>query len=140
EFESSLKEVVLAKRLSASKMESLTEVALKLTDQDAKLLSVLFHTHMNIPASSKVSSLYVFDSICRAARRQTIKHNLTTDGDKGNAATFLLKTQRILEGLFQDIIASNPSEGKEKAKKVLDIWSKGNTFPLFVLTRLKELV
>ncbi|EGN96834.1 hypothetical protein SERLA73DRAFT_185019, partial [Serpula lacrymans var. lacrymans S7.3] len=142
EFESTLKEVVQAKRLSASKMTKLTEIAVKSIEQDTKLVAILYRTHKSLPTTAKVSSLYAFDALARAARNQVTKHGIVGDinSEKGNAATFLLKIEGVLDGLFNDLISTRNQEIKEKAKKVLDIWIKSNTFPSAVLTRLRELL
>ncbi|KAJ7130637.1 hypothetical protein C8R44DRAFT_67078 [Mycena epipterygia] len=142
EFESALKEVVHAKRLSASKMNNLTEIALRSMQDDTQLVSILYRTHKSLQPPAKVSSLYVFDALARAARTQVVKHNLTGDinSRKGNCATFLLKVEGVLEGLFQDMISAATPESKEKTKKVLDIWSKGSTFPPAILVRLKDVM
>ncbi|KDQ61538.1 hypothetical protein JAAARDRAFT_30988 [Jaapia argillacea MUCL 33604] len=142
EFESALKDVVQGKRLSASKMTKLTDIALKSMKNDTQLVSILYRTHKSLPASAKVSSLYAFDALARAARGQVNKFGLTGDinSEKGNSATFLLKVEGVLDGLFQDMISSGVAEAKEKTKKVLDIWIKSNTFPSIVLTRLADLL
>ncbi|KAJ7504290.1 hypothetical protein B0H11DRAFT_510253 [Mycena galericulata] len=142
EFESALKEVVHAKRLSASKMNNLTDIALRSMQDDTHLVSILYRTHKSLQPAAKVSSLYVFDALARAARSQVVKQGLTGDinSRKGNCATFLLKVEGVLEGLFQDMISAATPESKEKTKKVLDIWSKGSTFPPAVLVRLKDVV
>ncbi|KAI6164601.1 hypothetical protein EDD17DRAFT_1775495 [Pisolithus thermaeus] len=142
EFENVLKDVVNAKRLSASKMNKLTEIALKTLNDDTKLVAILYRTHKSLPDSAKVPSLYAFDALARAARSSVTKHGLTADANpgKGNAATFLLKMEGVLEGLFRDMIAINNAEAKEKTKKVLDIWIKSNTFPSTMLTRLRDML
>ncbi|KAK2463546.1 hypothetical protein APHAL10511_004297 [Amanita phalloides] len=140
-FESTLKEVVQARRLSARKMTELTEIALKLMEHDTQLVSVLYRTHKNLPPTSKVSSLYVFDALSRAARYQVTKQGLTGSlySEKGNCATFLLKVEGVLEGLFQDMLTVGSDESKGKSQKILDIWVKGNTFPSTILSRLTKL-
>ncbi|KAK7025213.1 hypothetical protein R3P38DRAFT_2953338 [Favolaschia claudopus] len=211
EFETMLKDVVMAKRLSASKMNSLTEIALKSMQDDTQLVSIMYRTHKSLQPAAKVSSLYVFDALARAARSQVVKQGLSGDinSRKGNSATFLLKVEGVLEGLFQDMISVATPEAKvsqipigtnhrwpqglqgnniaaiyispgsprplvwldanvsvlaaifclypclvevdqsltfayrfhqEKSKKILDIWSKGSTFPSSVLVRLKDVV
>ncbi|KAI6130114.1 hypothetical protein EV401DRAFT_2255210 [Pisolithus croceorrhizus] len=142
EFENVLKDVVNAKRLSASKMNKLTEIALKTLNDDTKLVAILYRTHKSLPDSAKVPSLYAFDALARAARSSVAKHGLTADVNpgKGNAATFLLKMEGVLEGLFRDMIAIDNAEAKEKTKKVLDIWVKSNTFPSTMLTRLRDML
>jgi protein NRD1 len=61
-----------------------------------------------------VSSLYVFDALSRAARHQVNKQGLTGDinSTEGNCATFLLKVEGVLEGLFQDMIMGGSLEAK----------------------------
>ncbi|EPQ56260.1 hypothetical protein GLOTRDRAFT_138043, partial [Gloeophyllum trabeum ATCC 11539] len=142
EFESALKDVVQGKHLSASRMNKLTEVALKSMENDTQLVSVLYRTHKTLPPKSKISSLYAFDALARAARNKVVKHGVPSDVDagKGNCATFLLKVEGVLDGLFHDMISSGPPEAKEKTKKVLDIWVKSNTFPPAVLARLADIV
>ena len=82
-------------------------------------MSILYRTHKSLPASSKISSLYVFDALCRAARSQVVKKNLTgtVDSEKGNCATFLLKIDSVLDGLFQDILSSGIPEAKVSAER-----------------------
>ncbi|KZP25522.1 hypothetical protein FIBSPDRAFT_855700 [Athelia psychrophila] len=141
-FEKTLKEVVGAKRVSASKMTSLTESALKSMDNDTQLVSILYRTHKSLPTPGKVSSLYAFDALARAARSKVTKYNLTGDvnSEKGNCATFLLKIEGVLDGLFQDMVVTGTPETREKAKKILDIWTKSSTFSPKVLMRLKDVV
>ncbi|KAI0339630.1 hypothetical protein BDW22DRAFT_1361205 [Trametopsis cervina] len=139
-FETTLKEVLHAKRLSASRMDKLTEMALSLMEQDTQLVSVMYRTHKSSSAASKIHSLYAFDALSRAARNQVVKQKLDVHAIVGNCATFLIKVEGVLDGLFQDILSSGHPEAKEKTKKILDIWLKSNTFPSAVLTRLHKLV
>ncbi|KAH9930321.1 uncharacterized protein B0H18DRAFT_994394 [Fomitopsis serialis] len=139
-FESTLKDVVTAKRLSASKMANLTEIALKCMKNDTQLVSTLFRTHRTLSSASKVNSLYVFDALSRAARNQVNKHRLSPpiDPAQGNCATFIVKVEGVLDSLFQDLITTRDETLKEKSKKVLDIWVKNNTFPSAALERLSQ--
>lgn len=74
----------------------------------------MYRTHKALPSAAKVSSLYAFDALARAARSKVVKHNLTGDikSEKGNCATFLLKVEGVLDGLFQDMVASGSPESK----------------------------
>ena len=77
-------------------------------------MSILYRTHKSLPPSAKVSSLYIFDALCRAARHQAQKQGIVGDinSPTGNCATFLLKVEGVLEGLFQDMVAIGTSESK----------------------------
>ena len=81
------------------------------------MVSTLYRTHKSLPASAKVSSLYAFDALCRAARHQVSKNNLTGDINQpiGNSATFLLKIEGILDGLVQDMLTCGAPEAKVSA-------------------------
>lgn len=73
---------------------------------DTQLVSVLYRTHKGLPASSKISSLYVFDALARAAKHQAVKRNMSANSAKGNPATFMSKLEGILEDLFADLVAT----------------------------------
>ncbi|KAI0831807.1 hypothetical protein BC628DRAFT_1415313 [Trametes gibbosa] len=141
-FDSALKDVLKAKRLSQSKMNTLTEVALKCMDNDIQMVSILYRTHRGLSTGAKVASLYAFDALARAARNQVAKNHITGDlaSGKGNCATFLLRIEGILDGLYRDLVLSGSNELKEKAKKILDIWTKQNTFSSAVLSPLYSLL
>ena len=81
---------------------------------DTQLVSILYRTHKSLPTASKVSSLYIFDALSRAARHHVVKHGITGDDytQPGNCATFLLKVGGVVEGLFQDMVNSGSSESK----------------------------
>ena len=87
---------------------------LSYSQNDTQLVSILYRTHKSLPTPAKVSSLYAFDSLARAARSKVTKHNLTGDvnSEKGNCATFLLKVEGVLDGLFQDMLTSGSTESK----------------------------
>ncbi|KAG8964921.1 hypothetical protein FRC03_001221 [Tulasnella sp. 419] len=136
EYEKLLKEIVGAKRVSQSKIQSITSLALKNMENDTKLISILYRTHKTLPATSKVSSLYVFDALARAARNHATKTKADQKAVTGNSATFLSKMEGVLDGLIRDMVLCGAPEAKEKTRKVLDIWSKANTFPKEVISRL----
>ncbi|KAF9045662.1 hypothetical protein BDZ89DRAFT_942711, partial [Hymenopellis radicata] len=140
DFESQLKDIVQAKRLSASKMTKLTEIAMKSMSDDTQLVSILYRTHKSLQSSYKVSSLYVFDALARAAKHKVVKQELSAHSTSGNCATFLSKVEGVLDGLFQDMLSSGHQEFKDKTKKILDIWTKGKTFPETTLSRLTKLL
>lgn len=140
-FEGLLKELVNAKRLSASGMNTLTDKAMTLMENDTQLISILYRTHKTLSPTSKIHSLYTFDALARAARSKVNKLGLSGDinAEKGNCATFLLKMDGILDSLILDMMSSEKPEAKEKTKKILDIWTKNNTFSPSVLARLADI-
>ena len=77
-------------------------------------MSTLYRTHKSLSRSGKISSLYVFDALSRAARNQVNKQGLTGDLSSalGNCATFLLKVEGVLDGLFQDMVTLSHPDSK----------------------------
>lgn len=78
------------------------------------MISLMYRLHKGLPAPNKISSLYVFDSISRAAHRQRSKKALVADlnSSVGNAASFLVRLEGILDGLVEDMLAHGPPEAK----------------------------
>lgn len=83
---------------------------------DAQLVSALYRTHKYLPASNKISSLYVFDALARAAKHQAVKHGMPVNVNKGNSATFMLKLEGILEDLFVDLCGATTEVPELKAR------------------------
>ncbi|KAI0738507.1 hypothetical protein C8Q80DRAFT_247169 [Daedaleopsis nitida] len=113
-FEAALNDVIAAKRLSQSKMDTLTESALKCIENDTKMVLTLHRTHQGLSPSGKGRSLYAFDALARAARHQVNKNNLVADmnSERGNCATFLRRLESILDGFFQDLVSSGNEDLK----------------------------
>jgi len=106
---------------------------------DTQLVSLMYRTHKSLPASCKISSLYVFDALSRAARQQVLKHNFPERHGSGNCATFLLKVAGVLEGLFQDMLVIGTTEAKVRslestAKNSTGISRKITNSPLSLLS------
>lgn len=76
------------------------------------MVSMLYRTHMSLQPQNKVPSLYAFDALARAARGHALKHGCTGEAKSGNSATFLLKLEAVLEGIFQDMTGSAVPDGK----------------------------
>lgn len=85
------------------------------------MVSMLYRTHKSLQPQFKVPSLYAFDALARAARGHATKHGFTGDAQSGNSATFLLKLEAVLEGLFQDIMGSGVLEGKVSETCTIDL-------------------
>jgi protein NRD1 len=99
------------------------------------MVSMLYRTHKSLQPQFKVPSLYAFDALARAARSHALKHGFTGDAQTGNSATFLLKLEAILEGLFQDVVGSGVSEVKVSRNHVvadLPIYTSGESLVLVV--------
>ena len=81
---------------------------------DTQLVSILYRTHKDLSTAQKISSFYVFDALARAAKHQVTKQELKADprSERGNCATFLLKIEGVLDGLFQDMLTLDHPDAK----------------------------
>lgn len=95
---------------------------------DTQLVSILFRTHKSLPVAGKISSLYAFDALARAARNQVNKQGLTGDlnSTTGNCATFLLKVEGVLDSLYQDLVSSGNSELKVSLRSSITDYSRSH--------------
>ncbi|WWC70919.1 uncharacterized protein I206_104871 [Kwoniella pini CBS 10737] len=145
EFDKLLAATINAPRLSGSKVQKLASLSSELVKEDHHIVTTFFKLNASLaPASqSRISSLYVFDAIAREAKTQINKGvgtQVTKERGKGTQAGLLLKLEGVvdswIEGLLDDGKGSVWTDGKEKSKKIVDIWSKASTFPQNCLERL----
>ncbi|EIW67679.1 hypothetical protein TREMEDRAFT_74479 [Tremella mesenterica DSM 1558] len=135
-FESLLSTTILAPRLSGSKVQELTKLSNQLANQDSQLVTAFYKLNKGLPPCSqaRISSLYVFDAIAREARKNVDK------AGKGRPVGLLVKMEGVVdswvEGMLQDGKGGVWAEGREKTRKIIDIWSKTTTFPQPTLERL----
>ncbi|KZV65178.1 hypothetical protein PENSPDRAFT_690105 [Peniophora sp. CONT] len=130
-----LTDVVKAKRLSSSKVQELTDMGMRLMKSDTLLVSALSRAQSSATGAHAVHVLYVVDSLARTARRYSNKRALSAD-EGGNAASFMENLAALVPLLYTGVLAPGVPEGKEKAKKILDIWRKDHTFAPDVLAGL----
>lgn len=98
------------------------------------MVSTLYRTHKALQPQFKVPSLYAFDALARAARGHATKHGFAGDSQPGNSATFLLKLEAILEGLFRDMMGSDVPEGKVSKTHTVTLLSHLGEFLVLVVT------
>ncbi|WWC96288.1 hypothetical protein V866_003155 [Kwoniella sp. B9012] len=147
EFDKLLTATITAPRLSGSKVQKLASQAIELVAEDYQLVTTFFKLNASLPpaSQSRISSLYVFDAIARAAKSDVNKGigtQVNKERGKGTQAGLLLKLEGVvdswIEGLLDDGKGGLWVEGKEKTKKIVDIWSKAGTFPQHCLERLTK--
>ncbi|WWC62744.1 uncharacterized protein I303_105341 [Kwoniella dejecticola CBS 10117] len=145
EFDKLLSATITAPRLSGSKVQKLATLSSELVHEDHHIVTTFFKLNASLaPASqSRISSLYVFDAIAREAKTQINKGvgtQIKKERGKGTQAGLLLKLEGVvdswIEGLLDDGKGGVWIDGKEKTKKIVDIWSKASTFPQHCLERL----
>lgn len=84
--------------------------------------------------------LYVVDAVARQwvekAKQagQTVYKNATP----GTYASGVQMMRDVLPAMMMNLIQSAPETQKEKISKLLDIWERGQTFPLDMLASFKQ--
>ncbi|KAK4684594.1 hypothetical protein P7C73_g5584, partial [Tremellales sp. Uapishka_1] len=144
-FDALLEATIKAPRLSGTKVKELSDQSMRLVANDHHIVTTFFRLNASLPPAtqSRISSLYVFDAISRAARSAVHKgvgKEVRHERGKGSQAGLLLKMEGVVEswigGLVDDGKGGLWVEGRDKTKKVIEIWTKGGTFPPACLARL----
>ncbi|WWC88554.1 uncharacterized protein L201_003465 [Kwoniella dendrophila CBS 6074] len=147
EFDKLLSSTIQAPRLSGSKVQKLASLASELVSNDHHIVTTFFKLNASLPpaSQSRISSLYVFDSISRGLKsdiNKGIGTQISKERSKGTQAGLLLKFEGVvdswIDGLLDDGKGGIWTEGKEKTKKIVDIWTKAGTFPQNCLSRLSK--
>ncbi|ODN81872.1 hypothetical protein L202_02223 [Cryptococcus amylolentus CBS 6039] len=131
EFTSLLSTTVKAPRLSASKVTKLADLAQSLAPDAQQLITTFYKLNSSLPPASqaRVSSLYVFDAIVRACKGRPKEG---AEGLERARAKMLHKMEGVAESWVKGMTADGKggvwTEGKEKTRKIIDIWQKHGTF------------
>ncbi|TXT13986.1 uncharacterized protein COLE_00179 [Cutaneotrichosporon oleaginosum] len=142
-FDALLEKTVTSSRLSGSKVKDLQELALKAVAHDHHLVTSLLKLNTSLPPAStaRISSLYVFDAIARAAKAASkgTHTSVSTERGRGNPASLLAKMEGVVDEWIQGMVDDGKggvwSDGRDKTRKVVEIWRKGSTFPDSCVTR-----
>ncbi|KFY10267.1 hypothetical protein V492_05096 [Pseudogymnoascus sp. VKM F-4246] len=126
--------------VSGSRIASLTALCLANVQSESVLIQKLY-THMRkAPSTHKLGVLYVLDSVTRKWIEQAKANGqpITVSAQDGTYAAGVHRVTELLPVLMNDIIASAPDDQKDKIKKLVEIWVKGETFPADMLNSFKE--
>ncbi|WVQ83053.1 hypothetical protein IAT38_005191 [Cryptococcus sp. DSM 104549] len=138
EFDSLLESTIKAPRLSGSKVARLATLSESIVNEDRHIVTALYKLNGSLPPATqaRISSLYVFDAIARAAQAAVNKGvgvEVGTEVGKGTQAGLLRKLEGVVDtwvdGMVDDGRGGVWSEGKDKTRKIIDIWQKHSTFP-----------
>eukprot|EP00842_Homolaphlyctis_polyrhiza_P007002 jgi/Hompol1/891/HPOL_002595-RA len=115
--------------VSASKITSLTKMAL----QHPKNYKHVVHSIEKFVQRCKpeycLVGLYVIDSIVRASQKQF-------EDEQSNV--YIKRFEEKLEGIFASL-ARGPAKDKERMKRVISIWIKGNLFNADLLANIDQI-
>lgn len=113
--------------MSGSKVKELQEQAIKLVAHDHHIVTALLKLNTSLPPAStqRISSLYVFDAIARAAKSAITKGGeaarvTSTERGKGTPAGLLAKMEGVVDSWIEGMV----DDGKG------GVWSEGRVRPL----------
>ncbi|KAI0154364.1 hypothetical protein GGR57DRAFT_112665 [Xylariaceae sp. FL1272] len=126
--------------VSGSRINSLTALCISNVQSESVLIQKIYTHFKKAPATHKLGVLYVVDSVTRKWVDQAKQHNqpINSSAQDGTYAAGVHRVTELLPVLMNDIIQNAPGEQKEKIKKLVDIWEKGQTFPLAMIESFKQ--
>lgn len=139
-FDELLDKTVRAPRLSGSKVKELSELATtQLVAHDRELVTSLLRLNTSLPPAStaRISSLYVFDAIARAAKSHADRASSNGrgggGGQQGTYASLLAKMEGVVDswvaGMVDDGKGGVWAEGRVRGKGGRD--SGGRLYPCY---------
>ncbi|KAI1323822.1 hypothetical protein F5Y16DRAFT_329057 [Xylariaceae sp. FL0255] len=126
--------------VSGSRINSLTTLCVSNVPSESVLIQKIYTHFKKTPATHKLGVLYVVDSVTRKWVDQAKQHGqpINSSAQDGTYAAGVHRVTELLPVLMNDIIQNAPGEQKEKIKKLVDIWEKGQTFPMAMIESFKE--
>ncbi|RDA92396.1 hypothetical protein CP533_4736 [Ophiocordyceps camponoti-saundersi (nom. inval.)] len=107
---------------------------------ESVLIQKIYTHFKKAPGTHKLGVLYVVDSVTRKWLEQAKAQGqqVNSAAQDGTYAAGVHRVTELMPVLMNDILQSAPNEQKEKIKKLLDIWTKGQTFPSPMLESFRE--
>ncbi|KAG6015515.1 hypothetical protein E4U43_005154 [Claviceps pusilla] len=126
--------------VSGSRITSLTSLCVSNIQSESVLIQKLYTHFKKAPGTHKLGVLYVVDSVTRKWLEQAKAQGQTVNSSArdGTFAAGVHRVTELMPVLMNDILQTAPDEHKEKIKKLLDIWEKGQTFPTQMIEQFKE--
>ncbi|KAI1179654.1 hypothetical protein F4777DRAFT_441005 [Nemania sp. FL0916] len=126
--------------VSGSRISTLTALCVNNVQSESVLIQKIYTHFKKAPATHKLGVLYVVDSVTRKWVDQAKQNSqpINSSAQDGTYAAGVHRVTELLPVLMNDIIQNAPGEQKEKIKKLVDIWEKGQTFPMTMIESFKQ--
>ncbi|KAG6256075.1 hypothetical protein E4U23_002869 [Claviceps purpurea] len=126
--------------VSGSRITSLTSLCVSNIQSESVLIQKIYTHFKKAPGTHKLGVLYVVDSVTRKWLEQAKAQGQTVNSSApdGTFAAGVYRVTELVPVLMNDILQTAPEEHKEKIKKLLDIWEKGQTFPMQMIQQFKD--
>ncbi|MCJ1268353.1 hypothetical protein MMC22_008241 [Lobaria immixta] len=126
--------------VTGSKIGSITTLCNANIQSETVLIQKIYTHFKKAPGTHKLGVLYVVDSVTRQWVDQARKAGQPSGSavSDGTFAAGVNHVTELLPSFMTDIINTAPEDQKARIKKLVDIWERGNTFPLPMLSSFKE--
>ncbi|KAF4974742.1 hypothetical protein FZEAL_8412 [Fusarium zealandicum] len=126
--------------VSGSRITSLTSLCVSNIQSESVLIQKIYTHFKKAPGTHKLGVLYVVDSVTRKWLEQAKAQAqaINSSAQDGTYAAGVHRVTELMPVLMTDILQTAPEEQKEKIKKLLDIWEKGQTFPTPMIESFRE--
>ncbi|KJZ77770.1 hypothetical protein HIM_02947 [Hirsutella minnesotensis 3608] len=126
--------------VSGSRITNLTSLCVSNIQSESVLIQKIYTHFKKAPGTHKLGVLYVVDSVTRKWLEQAKSQGqpVNSSAQDGTYAAGVHRVTELMPVLMNDILQSAPDEQKEKIKKLLDIWEKGQTFPAQMLESFRQ--
>ncbi|KAK2746230.1 hypothetical protein FQN57_003352 [Myotisia sp. PD_48] len=126
--------------VSRSRITSITSLCTANIQSESVLIQKIYTHFKRAPGTHKLGVLYVVDFVTRQWLESARKAGQSVDSSApdGTFAAGVKRVTELLPVLMTDIINNAPEDQKDKIKRLLDIWERGNTFPTAMLQSFKE--
>ncbi|KIH91554.1 protein NRD1 [Sporothrix brasiliensis 5110] len=126
--------------VSGSRITSLTALCVANVQSESVLIQKLYTHFKKTPGTHKLGVLYVVDSVTRKWLDQARQQGQAVNGSApdGTYAAGVNRVTELIPVLMTDILSTAPADQKDKIKKLVDIWEKGQTFSPQLIESFKE--
>ncbi|KAK4644654.1 hypothetical protein QC761_306790 [Podospora bellae-mahoneyi] len=127
--------------VSGSRISNLTALCVN-NPQSESVIVQKFYTHLKkTPGTHKLGVLYVVDQVAREWLKKAKalgQFPINSSAQDGTYAAGVHRLTELMPTLMNDSISAAPEDQKDKIKKLLDIWEKGETFPAAMVSSWRE--
>ncbi|KAK6197154.1 medium-chain fatty acid-CoA ligase faa2 [Pestalotiopsis sp. IQ-011] len=126
--------------VSGSQIKNITALCVNNVQSESVLIQKIFTHFKKTPGTHKLGVLYVVDSVTRRWIDQAKQQSqaINSSAPDGTFAAGVHRVTELIPVLMNDILQSAPEDQKEKIKKLVDIWEKGQTFPASLIESFKQ--
>ncbi|EJT69350.1 hypothetical protein GGTG_12969 [Gaeumannomyces tritici R3-111a-1] len=121
--------------VSGSRIKDITALCVSNIKSESVIIQKIFTHFKRTNGTHKLGVLYVVDSVTRKWMEQAkqLGQTVSSAAEDGTYAAGVHRVTELMPSFMNDILASAPEDQKEKIRKLVDIWEKGQTFPSTML-------